>query len=587
MPVQIEYSIAMPQPATHRFHVTVIVTEWQEPHARLVLPAWTPGSYLIREFARHVENFQADTGNGSPLSWVRADKATWQIATGELSTFRVRYEVYANDLTVRTSHLDASHGYFNGTNVFVYLDGFEQSPVTLRVDAPAGWHTSIALPQAKDGRYHAATYDILADSPAEIGAHRVLRFEALDRPHEIALWGDGNEDEKALVRDLKQIVETVAGFFRDGLPYERYLFILHLGDRLGGGLEHRDSTTLGVDRWTFNPRDSYEKFLRLALHEFFHTWNVKRIRPAGLGPFDYTKEVYTPLLWVMEGFTTYYDLVLLRRAGLITRKRYLELLAERIATYSLQPGRHIQSLAESSLTTWIKFYRQDENYVNSGISYYLKGSLVALMLDLEMRRRSDNAASLDHLMRHLWESYGRRDVAFSPDEFVAALAEVAGFDLSSYLERFVRGTEDLPLESILRRAGLHLARSRGAETPEVWLGLNCQDRDGEIVVQNVLRDSPAEEAGLMANDRLLAIEGYEIRDCAFLSARLSEHEAGDAVTLHLFRYGLLLQKRVRLAEAIPDQVVLRPMKELSPLQRRILASWLQTEQEILSTIIAG
>ncbi|MDQ4074897.1 MAG: hypothetical protein M3220_01485 [Chloroflexota bacterium] len=279
MALTFHYKIAMPRPENHLFYVTVEVRGWELPQATLILPVWTPGSYLVREFARHVENFRAETMDGVSLPWLRADKKTWQVETEGVNDFRVRYEVYANELTVRTSHLDTTHGYFNGTNVFVYLDGFKEQPVTLEIQEPQGWHTSIALPQDGTGAYQAATYDILADSPAEIGTHRVLRFDALDKPHEVALWGTGNEDEAALVRDLKQIVETVADMFGKELPYERYLFIVHLGDQIRGGLEHRDSTTLAVDRWTFQPRSDYEKFLRLATHEFFHTWNVKRIRP--------------------------------------------------------------------------------------------------------------------------------------------------------------------------------------------------------------------------------------------------------------------------------------------------------------------
>jgi predicted metalloprotease with PDZ domain len=289
MPPQIHYTISMLRPETHRFQLTVEVREWEVAHADLVLPAWTPGSYLIREFARHVEGFRAERPDGMPLPVTRLSKATWRVETGDERAFRACYEVYANELTVRTSHLDATHGYFNGANVFTYLDGHKEHPVTLRIEAPEGWHASIALPRDEKGHYQAANYDVLVDSPGEVGTHRVLHFEALGKPHEVALWGTGNEDEGALRRDLKQVVEGVAEMFGSELPYERYLFIVHLGDRLSGGLEHRDSTTLAVDRWTFEPRSEYEKFLRLAVHEFFHVWNVKRIRPIWQPGF-YSKE---------------------------------------------------------------------------------------------------------------------------------------------------------------------------------------------------------------------------------------------------------------------------------------------------------
>ena len=579
MSIEIRYTLTMPQPETHRFHVRVEVDAWQLAQAELVLPAWTPGSYLIREFARHIEHFRAETLAGTPLPWQRVNKAMWQIETNNVNGFRIQYEVYANELTVRTSHLDSTHGYFNGTNLFMYVDGFKQHPVTLAIEEPPGWHTSIALPQNEQGHYEAVTYDILADSPGEIGTHRVLHFEALGKPHEVALWGHGNENESVLVQDLKRVVEYVAKMFCNQLPYERYLFIVHLGDQIRGGLEHRDSTTLAVDRWTFFPSREYEKFVRLAIHEFFHTWNVKRIRPSNLGPFDYTQEAYTPLLWVMEGFTSYYDYLIQCRSGFISPKRYLQVLQERIATYLKQPGRLIQSLEESSLTTWIKFYRKDENYINSGISYYLKGSFVALMLDFHLRIESGNEKTLDDVMRYLWHLYGTRDVGFSEDEFYDAVEGVGEIDIDPFLERFVRGVEELPLAEYFAFVGLELTSGHKSDTPKAWLGLNLQSKSEEIVIKNVLRDSPAEIAGLMAKDRLIAIDGYEIRDKTFLNARLREKAPDDKASFHLLRNGLLLKKEVTLTKTPPDYVSLRPQKDATMPQRKLLEAWLATSWE--------
>ncbi len=572
----IHYTIAMPRPASHRFQLTVEVQGWEQATATLRLPVWTPGSYLVREFARHVENIRAETLDGTPLPVLRSNKASWRIETATVSAFRVQYEVYANELTVRTSHLDETHGYFNGTNVFMFLEGFTEQPLTLDIQQPEGWHRSIALPQDEQGHYRAASYDQLVDSPAEIGTHRVLSFEVQGKAHEVALWGTGNEDEAALRRDLKQIVETIAGFFGGELPYARYLFIVHLGDGLGGGLEHRDSTTLAVSRWTFQPPGEYEKFLRLALHEYFHTWHVKRIRPHNLGPFDYTQEVYTPLLWVMEGFTTYYDLVLLRRAGLLSARRALELWGERLDQYWQQPGRLVQSLEESSLTTWIKFYRQDENYINSGISYYLKGSLVALWLDMALRHASGNATSLDTLMLLLWEQYGQRDIGFTPDEFLDAVQGIGGPTLREQLQHWVQSVEELPLDEALAWAGLEVTREQKADSPTVGLGLRLKKGEPGLLVQHVLRDSPAEAAGLMPHDRLIALDGFEIKDEGFLTARLKEKAAGEHIVLHLFRYGALLEKHVTLAGS-PEKVALRPLDAASPLQQRIGRAWLQSE----------
>lgn len=577
MDLAVHYIISIPAPETHLFDVTIEVREYSEREARFVLPVWAPGSYLIREFARHVEGFAAETLEGKALPWVRTDKASWIITLQGATAFRVRYLVYAFEWTVRTSHLTNQHGYFNGTSVFMYLDGYKQHPVSLEILPPPdrGWHVSIALPQDDRGHYQAATYDHLVDSPAEIGDHRVVRFEALGRPHEIAIFGAGNEDVERLGTDLKTIVETTASLFDDELPYERYLFILHLSDGRSGGLEHRDSSTLLTDRWTFQPQASYEKFLRLAAHEFFHTWNGKRVRPHNLGPFDYLHEVYTPLLWVVEGFTNYYDLLILRRAGLISPERYLKLLGERIATYRLTPGRLVQPLEEASQLAWIKFYRPDENSPNSAISYYLKGGLVALMIDLQMRQSTRNEKSLDDLVRYLWSRYGQRDVGFSPDEFADALDLVAEGDYDEFLDRYVRSTVELPLEEVLAQAGLVLEARRKEETPAAWVGLTLEEREGRLTVKTVYRGGPAEAGDLNPGDELLALNGYRLASQDVLTARLKEAKPGQVVTFHLFREARLLSRQVVLGEAPPDEVIIEQVAQPMPLQRAIYESWLQ------------
>lgn len=580
MALAIHYTISMPAPQTHRFHVTIDVYDYEGREATFALPVWAPGSYVIREFARHVEGFAAERADGHPLAWTRRDKTSWVVRTDGIAAFRIRYQVYAFDWSVRTSHLTSEHGYFNGSNVFMYLDGFKQHPVTLTIVPPPdrAWHTSIALPQGQDGRYRATNYDHLVDSPAEIGTHRVATFEALGRHHEVAVFGEGNEDLDRLCEDLKTIVETTADLFEGELPYERYLFIFHLSDGRRGGLEHRDSTTLLVDRWAFQPQSEYERVLLLAAHEFFHVWNVKRIRPHNLGPFDYLHEVYTPLLWVMEGVTTYYELLILRRAGLISARRYLQLLSERIATYRAIPGRLVQSLEEASLTAWIKYYRPDENSPNSAISYYLKGGLVALMLDLRMRHETRNEKSLDDLMRYLWDRYGKRDVGFSPDEFADALDLVAEGDYSDFLECYVRGTVELPLEEALALAGLELVTRRKKEMPAAWLGLTLEERAAEraeLIVKTVFRESPAETGDLNSGDELLALNGFRLKRPDDLKNRLAESRPGERVTFHLFREGRLLTREVVLGEAPPDEVVLRFVEQPTALQRTIYESWLK------------
>ncbi|NTW03047.1 MAG: M61 family metallopeptidase, partial [Oscillochloris sp.] len=373
----ITYTVSMPEPHTHLYHIEVAIDAVSTPALDLVLPSWTPGSYMIREYARHIQEFVAIGPDGTMLPWRKTAKDSWQIATGQAAQVLVRYKVYAYELTVRTSYLDASHGYFNPGTLCMYVPGRTNEQLAFQVNVPDGWRVSTALEPAAGGQwlYVAQDYDELVDSPFECGTQRVLTFTVDEVPHELVIYGYGNEDEARLIADTRRIVEVQRDMFAS-LPYPHYSFILHLTDGRGGGLEHRNSVSNMVDRWIFQPERSYERYLSLTSHELFHVWNVKRLRPATLGPFDYRSENYTRLLWFVEGVTSYYDELLLVRAGLMKPERYLEKLAEKIVSLQSQPGRYVQSLEQSSFDAWVKFYRPDENTANTSISYYLKGSLV-------------------------------------------------------------------------------------------------------------------------------------------------------------------------------------------------------------------
>ncbi|NTU78187.1 MAG: M61 family metallopeptidase, partial [Chloroflexales bacterium] len=411
----ITYIIGMPAPHTHLFHLAVELDGLAEPYVDLVLPSWTPGSYMVRDYARHVQAFAAQAPDGAALAWRKIAKDTWRVETAGATKLTARYQVYANDLTVRTSHLDGSHGYFNGATVFMYAPGRTAEQMRLIIETPAGWQVSsgltplrgdavVAEPRPERHLFTVVDYDELIDCPVECGAQRLLSFTVDGITHQIAIWGRGNEDEARLVADTRRIVEAQRDFF-GGLPYSHYSFILHLTDGKGGGLEHRNSVTNQIDRWSFRPERSYERYLSLTSHELFHVWNVKRLRPAPLGPFNYRAENYTRLLWLMEGATSYYDELLLVRAGLMRPERFFEILADEIVKLQSQPGRHLQSVEQSSFDAWIKLYRPDEYSANSSISYYLKGSLVCMLLDMKIRAATGGARSLDDVMRLLFARY--------------------------------------------------------------------------------------------------------------------------------------------------------------------------------------
>lgn len=580
---RIIYTIAMPHPHSHLFHVTITIGDIAADRIDLSLPGWTPGSYMIREYARHVQEFAARAGDQA-LAWRKTSKDSWQVETGGAGQVVVSYRVYAFELTVRTSHLDGSHGYFNGASVFMLIHGGTAEPLGLRIEPAPGWHISTGMePWPADGpqSFHAADYDELVDCPVECGTHRRLHFTVDDIPHEIAIWGRGNEDEQRLLDDTRRIVEVQRDFF-GGLPYDHYTFILHLTDGRGGGLEHRNSVSNMLDRWTFRPEQRYERYLALTSHELFHVWNVKRLRPAPLGPFDYRSENYTRQLWVAEGITSYYDELLLVRAGLLRAERFLEKLANEILTLQGQPGRRIQSLEQSSFDAWIKFYRPDENSDNSSISYYLKGSLVSLLLDMHIRRESSGECSLDDVLRHLYERYPLSGPGIpEAGGILDALEQVTGLrePFAAFYQQFIAGTAELDYATALECVGVEMEwghRRDGSGSIPAWLGLTTRSEAGRLLVSKVNADGPAYAAGVYAGDQLLALDGWRI-DAEKLNERLAERAPGDTLRLALFRYDQLIEVPIQLTAAPPDQLSLRPVDEPDAFQQRMYCDWLGQE----------
>lgn len=590
----------MPQPHTHLYHISIDIAGLSGSTTSFILPSWTPGSYMIREYARHVQEFAAfDIASDTRLAWRKIAKDTWRVETHGAERIRVTYKVYANELTVRTSHLDGSHGYFNGATVFLYVPGRTSETLNLDVLTPPGlgWRVTTGLeqrPAASDGRtsserkpdderwlFTASDYDELIDGPVECGTHRLLTFRVDDIEHRIAIWGHGNEDEQRIVADTRRIVETQRDLF-GGLPFKHYTFILHLAERYGG-LEHRNSVTNIIDRWTFQPQSAYERFLELQSHEFFHAWNGKRIRPAPLGPFNYRQENYTHLLWAVEGVTSYYDRLLLVRAGLLSPDDYLEHLADDILSLQSKPGRALQSLEESSFDAWIKLYRPDENSHNSGISYYLKGGLVTLLLDLEIRHQTQGKRSFDDVLRYLFATYPDSGPGI-PEEgsYLAAVEAVAGSANGAYRDLFagyIAGTDELDYGRGLGYVGLQLAwgykSSVSNGNPPAWLGVQTKRDQGRLLVASTHSDGPAHTAGISAEDELLALDGMRI-DEARLQARLSERRPGETITLSLFRRDELLHTAVTLAAAPYDTLRLTRVENPTPLQERLYRMWLPT-----------
>jgi predicted metalloprotease with PDZ domain len=604
----ITYRLRLPEPQTHHFLVDLEADGVTGP-ARVVMPSWTPGSYLMREFPRNVVTFAAADGSGRPLAHARVDKNTWLVDAPADGRLVARYLVHADELSVRTSHMDASHAFISGPSAFMYLEGRQGEEIALEVQAPQGWKTTTSLAQTGANTFRAAHYDELADSPLEIGTHPVFDFEVDGVPHRFAIWGRGNYNPTQLIADTTRIVRAEKAFFGE-LPYAAYTIILHLTPGGSGGLEHRDGTVLVADRWAFRGQ-GYEAFLGLVAHELFHAWNGKRIRPAVLGPFDYVREAYTRELWVVEGLTTYYTDVILRRAGILPQQRYLDKQAEQVTRLLNIPGRLVQPLEDASFDAWIKFYRPDANSPNATISYYHKGALVGLLLDLEIRRATGNTRSLDDVMRALWAEYGRPDVGFPEGRVEALASEVAGVDLKPLFDRWLRTPTELEFGPHLAAAGLELlpahearmgaagaaassgstaagssaagqapqptAAEPGAQAPrEVRVGFQWKMEGAKQVVGNVFVGSAAWRAGVNAGDELVALDGIRV-DAMSLTARLQERAPGSTVTLTVFRRDELINLTLPVEFGPPQRMVIRVRDDATAEQKALLQHWLRVE----------
>ncbi|MEN9242724.1 MAG: hypothetical protein Q6K92_03175 [Thermostichus sp. DG_1_5_bins_95] len=575
------FTVRMPEPANHLFEVELQVREVQpQVPLRLRLPVWTPGSYLVREYARHLQEFQAEDEAGIPLPWRKTDKNTWQVQPRS-PLVNIRYRVYAYELTVRTNHLDLTHGYFNGAALFLYVPGREGEPHTLTViPAKPDWRiaTSLRPCPLTDGEgtgrlgqsFLAENYDELVDSPVEVGLHRRETFEVEGIPHYFVVWGEGNLDLARAVADTQQIVTTAARFF-GGLPYDRYWFIVHLSAGGFGGLEHKYSTTLNYSRLEFHQPEKYQRFLSLVAHEFFHTWNGKRLRPLALERFNYDQENYLECLWFCEGATSYYENILLLRAGLLSAADFLKILADQIKRLQQTPGRAVQSLSEASFDTWIKLYRPHENSLNSQVSYYLKGALVCWLLDLHIRHCSAGQGSLDTALQDLWQRFGKEEKGYSESQLREALQAAAGADLSQFFQDYVDGTVELDYDFYLQPFGLSLKTSFSHPNPSPYLGLNFNGESNRI--SSVDMGSPAQQVGIWAGDELVALDGFKV-SAAQLPDRLRAYQPHQVICLSVFQAEQLKHFWIPLAPPRPDVYSLEVLPALTPQQQHLQQGWL-------------
>ncbi|CAB3844263.1 M61 family metallopeptidase [Achromobacter ruhlandii] len=568
------YRLAPHDPAGHRYRITLTIQSPSPDGQRLSLPAWIPGSYLIRDFSRQIESLTAHCGNRR-VAVDKIDNHTWQAVPCD-GPLRVEYTVYAWDLSVRGAHLDETHGFFNGTSVFLRVHGQEHLPCLVDLAPPRGidgWKVYTSLPEARGhkgaarrhgfGLYLAPDYDALIDHPVEMGTPQVASFTAHGAEHELVFTGVApNLDLARITDDVRRICETQIAFFEPRgkrAPFldssDRYVFMTMVTGDGYGGLEHRASTALMTARKDLpvlgqqGQGEGYRGFLGLVSHEYFHTWNVKRIKPQAFVPYDLAQPDLTRLLWVFEGFTSYYDDLLLLRSNVITQNDYLRLLAKTITSVARTPGRHKQSVAESSFDAWTRYYKQDENSPNALVSYYTKGALVALGLDLLIRQESAGAHSLDDVMRLLWQRYGRdfyrgKAQGLAEDGLPALIKEATGVDARRFIARHAHGTADVPLAELLAAQGIKLQWKASVNIPS--LDVRTRKQGDSLVLATVLEGGAGHRGGLSAGDVLVAIDGLKVEGASGVEVLLGQYRPGDRVDVHVFRRDELRVFQVRL-----------------------------------------
>ena len=600
-PLEIAFIVGMSRPHTHMFEIDIKIKRTASgPNEEvLIMPVWTPGSYLIREFERQVQDFVVKDAAGQSLKWEKINKNTWKIITNGANEWHASYRVFANELTVRTSELNSEHSFWNNATLLMYLEGALQTPSTVQVLAPDVWKVATGLPMAPGPKntFRAENFDVLYDSPFEASNFKTIVFNVKGVPHRIVIDGEGNYDPEKVRRDVQKIVETEVEMMGGEIPYKDYTFILHLRSNASGGLEHLNSTALGYPRFGFKiergerttsagpnttqqtVRD-YRGFLGLVAHEFFHLWNVKRIRPDALGPFDYTKENYTKVLWIAEGVTDYYADLALRRANLISEADFLAATARSFQNLQNTPGRLVQTVEESSYDSWIKYYRQDENSINSQVSYYDKGAILGLLLDLEIRRKSNGTKALDDVMRYLMTEFFKKDRNYSPEDFQKACELMAGGSLEDFFAKYVRGRDELDYNSSLSAAGLKLETSAAAEgdksVEKAYLGADVTWEKDQLIVKRVYAGSPAYDQGLNTGDQIVAFNNMRVTK-EFFDARLAEKKPGDPISLTIFRFDDLSTLLIKLGGRSEGTYRIVPSPNQTDAQKQQYRSWLGSQ----------
>jgi predicted metalloprotease with PDZ domain len=581
----LQYELRFERPNTHLMDITIHTGGLEGPAAEFAMPDWAPGSYAIMNYAAEVQGFHAEGPDGKPLAWHKSDAQTWRIDLGDAKSVVLHYQIYGNTLANNEAQYNDRHVFIGGPAVWMYLVGGKDRSVRLAIEPPRGWRVATGMDRVGDNTFTAASYDWFADSPIEISDFQEKTFEVSGTTYHVIVHDvKGRKDFTKFATDTQKIVETLVPVFSPvvggsrSAPFATYWFLFHIWPKSGGGLEHLNSTQINFSKdWDATEAagdlgNLYELKLYVTAHEFFHAWNVKRLRPRPLGPFDYSRDVHTPSLWISEGLTSYYGSLALVRAGLITPEEYLDQIGKLITRFEQEPGRKERSIEDTSWDTWFGRLKNDNNLANNWYSYYDGGQIVGHLLDFAIRQNTKNAKSLDDWMRLLYERFALPKPGFEPEDAVHAASEVAGTDLTDFFRRYISGKEPLPYETYFAYAGIDVQKKLEPEKPWFGAGIEKSD-DGHAKIKNVIPGGPAEAGGLSHDDVIYAVDGKALDEDGFKHA-IEGRKPGDTVKITVLRDEELRDFEVRLAANPYATYTLKPVEHPTEVQTAIYKSWL-------------
>ncbi|MBR9726777.1 M61 family metallopeptidase [Shewanella intestini] len=565
---QVNYHIDLTTPEHHSASVSVAFPETKNNQLVVNLPVWRTGKYDILPTADGVRAFRATDSKGRELPWTRSASGEWTVNLSKPTQVNVSYRLHANELGVRLRHIDASHAFLDASGVFMYSPEFRQDDITVAMDVPKSWRSFSGMESGKHPHsFKAANYDVLVDSPIETGINQHFSFKADGRDYEVVFWGEGNYDTSQIVEDLKKI-SGQAHVIWDDYPFERYVYMVHATSGASGATEHLNSTIIQLPRFMFRERDDYLRFISTASHEFIHTWNVKAYRPQGLVPYDYQSENMTSLLWISEGSTSYFQNQLLLRAGVITAKEYLADLAKRVARNLHTPGREVQSIAESSLGQWTNTF--GDYAINHSVSIYSEGYITSMALDLQLLNDTKLAHSYRDVHRKLYQDF-KLPIGFTVDDVKGILAGLTGRDYQKWWQENVDTPKSHDFDGLLAQAGLKTHYADDKQTIDVGITLSSAHHD--LSINHVRKGSPAWNAGIVAGDEVVAVNGLKVTAPGF-TKRLEDFNSGDKISLTVFKNDQLTPIEVEVQSVPKGKLTITAVDKPSAEQKAFLKAWL-------------